>query len=838
MAKKKIVDVINEYVDQNILTENLEDIVGERFGRYSKYIIQDRALPDVRDGLKPVQRRILYSMYKQGMFSDKPYKKCARIVGDVIGKYHPHGDTSVYDAMVRLSQHWKIRNLLVDMHGNNGSIDGDSAAAMRYTEARMSKASEYLLNDIDKRTVVFIPNFDDEEYEPTVLPARYPNLLVNGATGISAGYATEIPPHNPREVINAVVKRIDNPDMTVEDLLKVMRGPDFPTGGIVQGRDQILQAYRTGRGRIVIKSVTEIEEQSIIITEIPYEVNKANLVRKMDEIRIKKQIDGIKEVRDESDREGLRIVVDVKKGFEPQSILNFLHKKTNLTKSYNYNMVAINNKRPMLMGVLEILDAYILHQKEVVTNRSNYELRKAQKRLHIVEGIIRLMDILDEVITLIRSSKNKRDAKNKLIKKYSFTEEQSEAIVTLQLYRLSNTDITQLQDESSELNVTIDYLKSILSNELKLEEVIKKELTDIISKLPTKRVSIVEEEIEKIVVSEEALVSDEQVVVGISCAGYVKSSSPRSYNSTKQAQVKDNDSMLFERELSTLNTILMFTNKGNYVYIPVFKIPTYKWKELGTHINNIVQLSEGEEIIKVVAVENFKKEEYFLFVTKNNLVKLTKLEDFEVSRYNKTIKAIKLNSSDEVVSIDISETVENEVLIFADNGQALRFNMSEIPVTATTAKGVKGMNLSTKQSLSSGLILKDNHVLIILTNRGTIKRVDPVIIPKKRRTNKGFQVYKVVKSNPYLVKDVCLMNATQYKKKVSIRINTDLQLVEVSAFDIKVDKTENGKLFVKKDMGRALYINIDQVEVDESLPVISEYVKEDDKEVVQQKLFN
>jgi topoisomerase-4 subunit A len=836
MADKRLADIIESFVDEKILKENLEDIVGERFGRYSKYIIQDRALPDVRDGLKPVQRRILYSMHKQGMFSDKPYKKSARIVGDVIGKYHPHGDTSVYDAMVRLSQPWKIRNLLIDMHGNNGSIDGDSAAAMRYTEARMTHESEFLLRDIDKRTVDFIPNFDDEEYEPTVLPAKYPNILVNGASGISAGYATEIPPHNPREVINAVIKRLDDSLETVEDLVKVMRGPDFPTGGIVQGKDQILQAYETGRGRIVIRSVTEIQGESIIVTEIPYEVNKALLVRKIDDIRIKKQIDGIKEVRDESDREGLRIVIDVKSGFNPTSIENFLHKKTDLSKNYNYNMVAINNKRPQLMSVLEIIDAYILHQKEVITNRSNYELRKASKRLHIVEGIIRLMDVLDEVIALIRASKNKQDAKNQLMKKFKFSDEQSEAIVTLQLYKLSNTDITAMQEEKDSLEKIIERLKQIISNETELESVIKDELTEVMKKMHTKRISKVEEEIEKIVVQEEQLISEETLVVGVSCAGYIKASSPRSYRSTKQAQVRDNDSLLFESEVSSLNTLLLFTNTGNYVYIPIYKLPQFKWKDLGTHINNIVQLEQDEEIIKVILVEDFNVEQYLLFVTKDNLVKVTKLNEFEVSRFNKTIKAIKLNKGDEVVSIDTTSSLDKEVLLFADNGQGLRFSLSEIPVTATTAKGVKGMRLNPDQKLSAGVILENYNVLIILTNRGTIKRIDPVEIPKKRRTNKGYQVYKVVKSNPYLVKDVCLMNATQYKNKVTVRINTDLQLVEISAFDIKVDDTKNGKLFVKKGQGTALYINIEQVEEDPTNPPISEYVKEKDVEIVQQKL--
>jgi topoisomerase-4 subunit A len=616
MAKRKVLEEIERYVDQKIIKENLEDIVGERFGRYSKYIIQDRALPDVRDGLKPVQRRILYSMYKLGMFSDKPYKKSARIVGDVIGKYHPHGDTSIYDAMVRLSQTWKIRNPLIDMHGNNGSIDGDSAAAMRYTEARMSKMSEYLLKDIDKRTVDFVPNFDDEEYEPTVLPSRYPNLLVNGATGISAGYATEIPPHNLREVVKAVIKRIDTPEMTIDDLIKIVKGPDFPSGAIVQGKDQIRRALETGRGRIIIKSKAIIEDMSIIVTELPYEVNKATLVRKMDDIRIKKKVEGIAEVRDESDREGLRIVIDIKKGADPEFILNFLHKKTDLSKSYNYNMVSIINKRPVLTGMFEMMDAYILHQKIVITNRSNYQLRKAQKRLHIVDGIIKMMDILDDVIALIRASKDKKDAKSKLMRKYKFTEEQSEAIVTLQLYRLSNTDIGALQNENAKLNITIEELNKILHNEEDLQRVVKDELQSIIKILTTPRRSHIEAEIEKITISKEELVTEEQVVLGITRQGYVKKSTPRSFKATAKPVLKDDDSMLFNEEVSTLDTMLIFTNKGNYIYLPVFEVPDYKWKELGTHINNIVQLEEEEIIIKIVHVKDFSSDQYLLFVTK------------------------------------------------------------------------------------------------------------------------------------------------------------------------------------------------------------------------------
>jgi len=838
MAKRKVVEEIERYVNQKIVKENLEDIVGDRFGRYSKYIIQERALPDVRDGLKPVQRRILYSMYKLGMFSDKPYKKSARIVGDVIGKYHPHGDTSIYDAMVRLSQTWKIRNPLIDMHGNNGSIDGDSAAAMRYTEARMSLTSEYLLKDIDKRTVDFVPNFDDEEYEPTVLPSRYPNLLVNGATGISAGYATEIPPHNLREVVKAVIKRIDDPEMTIDDLVKIVKGPDFPTGAIVQGKEQIKQALETGRGRIIIKSKAHIEDNSIIITELPYEVNKATLVRKMDDIRIKKRVEGIAEVRDESDREGLRVVIDIKKDADPEFILNFLHKKTDLSKSYNYNMVSIINKRPVLCGMFKMIDAYILHQKIVITNRSNHQLRKAQKRLHIVDGIIKMMDVLDDVIALIRSSKDKKDAKLKLMKKYKFTEEQSEAIVTLQLYRLSNTDIGALQNENMNLNIIIKKLNKILQNEEELQRVVKEELHSIIKILATPRRSEIETEIEKIVITKEELVLDEQVVLGITKDGYVKKSTPRSYKATDKPGLKDDDSMLFVDHVSTLDTILIFTNKGNYVYLPVFEVPDYKWKELGTHINNIVQLEENETIIKIIHVTDFSTNAHLFFVTKSNLIKLTKLEEFNVSRYSKTIKAINLNKNDEVVGIDLTNSLNKEVLIVSNKGLGLRMNMSEVPITSTTAKGVKGMNLPTKQKLSSGVVLEEHHDLLILTHRGTIKRISISDIPLKKRTNKGVQIYKEVKSNPFLITDLCLMNASQYKNRAEITINTTKTRVIINAFDVKHDKTGNGKAFVKPRFGKPLFMNIEDIEIDENLTPLSDYVKTENTDIIQQKLFD
>ncbi|MDY0339076.1 MAG: DNA topoisomerase (ATP-hydrolyzing), partial [Acholeplasmataceae bacterium] len=523
------IEKINAYLDK-VIESSLEDIVSDRFAKYSKYIIQDRALPDARDGLKPVQRRILYAMQQMGMNFNKPYKKSARIAGEVMGKYHPHGDSSIYEAMVRLSQDFKMLVPLIDMHGNNGSIDGDSAAAMRYTEARLSKAAEALLGDIDKRTVPFVPNFDDEELEPTVLPAKFPNLLVNGATGISAGYATKIPPHNLKEVIEATIAYLENDKLTIEEIESFILGPDFPTGGIVQGKAGIRQALETGSGKIVIRAKTEIEEVSksqdrIIISEIPYEVNKSDLVKQMDLYRIDKKIEDILEVRDESDQEGLRIAIDLKKGADPQLILNLLYKQTDLQVTYNYNMVAILNHRPVLVGVLPILKAYVDHQKDVITNRSNYELEKAQKRQHIVIGLIKMVSVIEEVVQIIRNSNNKADAKENIMKRFEFSEIQAEAIVTLQLYRLSNTDIVALENESLALTEKIKQLGLILSSEKELKKVIKKELLDVSQTLGVARKSEVESEIETIKIDHKELINDENVMIGITREGYVKRSS-------------------------------------------------------------------------------------------------------------------------------------------------------------------------------------------------------------------------------------------------------------------------------------------------------------------------
>ena len=836
---EKLQDIIDDFIEGKIMDETLQDIVGERFARYSKYIIQDRALPDVRDGLKPVQRRILYAMQQLGLSQDKPYKKSARIVGDVIGKYHPHGDSSVYEAMVRLGQDFKMREPLVDMHGNKGSIDGDSAAAMRYTEARMSALSEYLLQDLEKHTVDFIPNFDDEEYEPVVLPARFPNLLINGASGISAGYATEIPPHNLEEIVKGVIKRIDKPTSTIDDILKIVKGPDFPTGAIVQGKEGIKKALETGKGRIIIKSRTEIEDQNIIVTEIPYEVNKATLVRRIDEIRLKKKIDGIREVRDESSSEGLRIVIETKASFEPEAIEAFLHKKTDLTKSYTYNMVAIDNKRPRVLGLISIMDSYILHQKEVVTNKSNFELKKADKRLHIVEGIIRMVDVIDEVIDLIRKSKSKKDAREKLVKTFEFSEEQAEAILTLQLYRLSNTDLNALIKEKETLEKTIQDLKDILSNERSLENVIKKDLRAIIRKVKSPRRTTIEDEIERIEVQEEDLIESEAVRVGLTREGYIRRASLRSFKATETPDFKENDAFLFNNEVSSTDTLLIFTDHGHYIYLPVFKLTEGKWKDMGLHINHIVPLSNGEKIISVQAVSSFDEfQGYLIFTTRDNVIKRTAIKDFDVQRYNRAIRSMKLSKGDIIEDITHTYNEDSEIMTFTKTGHALRYDVGEIPCTSTSAKGVKALNLKPAESLACSVVLEANKDVIVLTSRGTLRRFNPGDIEKKKRTLKGESIIKEVKTNPYLIVDAVLMDSMQYKKRAPIHILTDKGETTVSAFEVKSNQADTGKKFVKgKQTPFKLFIESGLLEEDEEIQPLNEFIPKPTTPLHQQSLF-
>ena len=678
---------------------SLEDVIGDRFGRYSKYIIQERALPDVRDGLKPVQRRILFAMYSSGNTYDKNFRKSAKTVGDVIGQYHPHGDSSVYDAMVRLSQDWKLRHVLIEMHGNNGSIDNDPPAAMRYTEAKLSQLSEELVRDINKETVSFIPNYDDTTLEPMVLPARFPNLLVNGSTGISAGYATDIPPHNLGEVIQATLKYIDNPNISVNQLMKYIKGPDFPTGGIIQGIDGIKKAYETGKGKIVVRSKVDEEalrngRKQLIVTEIPYEVNKSSLVKRIDELRADKKVDGIIEVRDETDRTGLRIAIELKKDVNSESIKNYLYKNSDLQITYNFNMVAISDGRPKLMGLREIIDSYLNHQIEVVANRTKYDLNHAEKRMHIVEGLMKALSILDEVIALIRHSKNKKDAKDNLVKEFDFTEAQAEAIVMLQLYRLTNTDIVALEEEHEELQKLIEAYRNILDNHDALLNVIKKELTEIRKRFKTSRLSSIEAEISEIKIDKEVIVPSEEVVLSVTRHGYIKRTSTRSFNASGVTEVglKEGDSLLKYQTVNTQDTALVFTNKGRYLFIPIHKIADVRWKELGQHVSQIVPLEENERIIDVFNEKTFDGKAFYIIATRNGMIKKSNQSLFKTTRFNKPLIATKLKNEDEVVNV-LRITQEQMITVITHKGMSLTYSTEELSDTGLRAAGVKSINL-------------------------------------------------------------------------------------------------------------------------------------------------
>ncbi len=735
----------------------LEDVIGDRFGRYSKYIIQDRALPDVRDGLKPVQRRILFAMYKDGNTYDRNFRKSAKTVGNVIGNYHPHGDSSVYDAMVRMSQDWKLRHVLIEMHGNNGSIDNDPPAAMRYTEAKLSKLAEVLLQDIDKETVEHVQNFDDTAMEPMVLPARYPNLLVNGSTGISAGYATDIPPHNLGEVIDATLKLIDKPSASVDELIEHIKGPDFPTGGIIQGLDGIKKAYKTGKGKIVVRSKVEIEKirggrEQIVVTEVPFEVNKGTLVKKIDELRADKKIEGIVEVRDETDREGLRIAIELKKDINSEGVLNYLYKNTDLQVLYHFNMVAINNRRPELLGLKQILESYIEHQKEVVTRRSQYELSQAQKRMHIVEGLIKALSILDEVIETIRASKNKRDAKENLIAKYEFTEEQAEAIVMLQLYRLTNTDIVSLENEFDELKQTIERLKDILQNEKSLFKVIKNELRAVRKEFADERLTEIEEKIEEIKIEKEILVPSEETIVSVTHDGYIKRTSNRSYiaSGVEEVGLKDGDYLLMHEKMNTQDTLIVFTNKGNYLFIPVHEIVDLKWKDLGKHISQMIPIDDDERVISVNKETDFKPSSNYIIATKNGMIKKSTNDKFKASRITKPLVAIKLKGDDEVVSV--LKIVNDELItVITEKGMSLTYDTDELSDIGLKAAGVKSINLKDNDKVVMTDKLPNDQSVFIVTDRGSVKRMKAEQFVPAKRSQRGLMILKELKSKAHRI---------------------------------------------------------------------------------------
>ncbi|KGX92034.1 DNA topoisomerase IV subunit A [Pontibacillus halophilus JSM 076056 = DSM 19796] len=744
---------------QRYLDLPLEEVIGDRFGRYSKYIIQDRALPDARDGLKPVQRRILYAMHHERNTHDKPHRKSAKTIGTVIGNYHPHGDSSVYEAMVRMSQDWKLRNVLVEMHGNNGSVDGDPPAAMRYTEGRLSSISSELLRDIEKETVDHIPNFDDTIMEPVVLPAKFPNLLVNGSTGISAGYATEIPSHNLGEVIDAVIQRIDHPEASVDELMTALKGPDFPTGGIIQGVEGIKKAYETGKGKIVVRGRAAIEtikggKEQIVIDEIPYDVNKANMVKKMDELRIDKKVEGIAEVRDETDRTGLRVVIELKKDADSTGILNYLYKNTDLQISYHFNMVAIHNKTPKLLSLPQLLDSYILHQRDVVTRQSNYDLRKAKERAHIVEGLMKAISILDEVIATIRASKDKGDAKNRISEAYGFTEAQAEAIVNLQLYRLTNTDITSLQEEEAELKKRIADLEAILGDEQKLLKVIKTDLKKLRKQYATDRVTKIEDEIEELKINLEVTVPSEDVLVSVTEEGYIKRTSLRSYAASNGEgfAMKDGDTLLGLYEINTTDTLLAFTNKGNYIYLPVHELPDIRWKDLGQHIANVISIDRNEHLIKAIPIRDFKQPQYLLFATKNGMVKRSELHLYQAQRYTKPLVAINIKDDDEVIGVELTSGSQ-EVFLASNKGYGLWFDETELKPIGQRAGGVKGMTLKDDEEVINlaSFHLGEDPSLLLITHRGAAKRMRLKEFDKSQRAKKGVVMLRELKKNPHQI---------------------------------------------------------------------------------------
>ncbi|MCI8671758.1 MAG: DNA topoisomerase IV subunit A [Bacilli bacterium] len=799
----------------------LEEIMGLRFGAYAKEIIQDRAIPDVRDGLKPVQRRILFAMYKAGYTYDKKYVKCAATVGDVLGKYHPHGDSSVYDAMVRMSQWWKQNSILVDMKGNNGSMDGDGAAAYRYTEARLAKISNELLADLEKNTVNFAPNFDDRLLEPTVLPAKFPNLLVNGTMGISAGYATNIPPHNLGEIIDATIKRIESPNCKLDTILEIVKGPDFPTGGIACGIDGIRDAFKTGKGRVIVKSkydiVKEKGKEKIIITEIPYDVNKALLVNKIDGIRIDKKIDGMAEVRDESDREGLRIAIDLKAGANADLVLNYLFKNTDLQISYNYNMVAIVNRVPKTLGILEILDAYIAHNREVILNRTKFDLAANEKAMHIVEGLIKCISILDEVIKVIRASKNKSDAKNNLVKEFDFTMEQAEAIVTLQLYKLTNTDVVELEEKMEKLAKLIEGLKAILSDEEVLKYVMKKELKLIKKEYATPRLTKIEENIQEIKLDIKEMIPKENVVVVVTNEGYLKRVSSKSYAaSTEDTTLKPGDFVTGLYECTTLDTLMVFTNLGNYLFIPVYKIPDMKWKELGKHVNNIIMLQDGE---KVLTSYIYNKNKTLVLASKEGMAKRTLMSDFEVQRCNKPMTALKLKANDELVSVNLAT---DNILFITANGYYLNYKSEELPIVGTKASGVKGISLKEDQLITTISYDDKTEYVTLFTDNKTAKRVKISDLETHSRAKKGSTILKKTKTVTY---KVITAFGTSARDLVLTKVDSDINILKNSDIAI-MDLASTGSNISKYKLDTAAKVTLKEKIEDNEMPKKEEKTEE------------
>ncbi|MDY2728402.1 MAG: DNA topoisomerase IV subunit A [Candidatus Onthovivens sp.] len=753
MAKKKVdEDVITP---EHIENQSLDFVMGDRYAIYAKYVIQDRAIPDARDGLKPVQRRIIYSMAKSGNTFDKDTKKCATIVGAVMGKYHPHGDSSIYDALVRMSQPWKMNMPLIKFQGNNGSIDNDPAAAHRYTEAKLNEFAMNLVSDIDKNTVDMMLNFDDTELEPIVLPARFPNLFVNGSEGIAVAIATEIPPHNLREIIEATIYRMYHPSCSIEELLNIVKGPDFPTGGIIYDSQGLKDIYFTGRGKIEIASKVDViigkDSNFLIITEIPYKVVKQDLVFSIDKIRKNREIDGIVEVIDESAGEDIKISIELRKEVDPNVVLTYLFNKTQLKVNYSANVVAISHDRPKTLTLSSYLDTYIDHQVDVIRRRSQYLLDVSKNRLHIVDGLIHAVNIIDEIVALIRGSKDKKDAKNNLINKFNFSEEQAEAIVMMHLYKLSNTDVNIYINEKKDLEDQITELSEILTSESKLKRVIANDLKKISEKYGIERRTLITEENQEVSIEKRDLIIKEDVFVCVTREGYAKRSSIKSYKASNSLPgVKEGDTVILQTLCNTGDYILAFTDKGNYLFIPVHELCDIKWKDEGKHINSFINLPIDEYIIRCILVKDFDKNVNIVLASKNGQIKKTSLKEFFATRYSKPITCMKLLKGDEVADVAVANGNSN-LLLITKSGVATCFNESEISCTGLKTSGVKSISTLKNSTVNSLFTFRNNerNKLFLITKQGMLRIFDSNNVEITNRLGKTQIVFKSFKSDPH-----------------------------------------------------------------------------------------
>ncbi len=797
-----------EKVVENILQGTLDSLIGDKFGNYSKYIIQERALPDLRDGLKPVQRRVLYAMQDLRLTHKSPYKKSARVVGDVIGKYHPHGDTSVYDAMVRLAQEWKVNMPLVDMHGNKGSVDGDSPAAMRYTETRLGKISSQLLRDIEKDIVSFSPNFDDSELEPTVLPARYPNLLVNGATGIASGYSTNIPPHNLKELIKALIYILKNDSVTLSNITRFIKGPDFPTGGTVSSAKSIKEAYRSGKGKVVITSKWEYneKEKQIEITEIPYEVNKSDLVKKIDDLIRNNKVPGVKEVRDDTDRQGMQITLLCKPEINVELVMNYLFKSTDLRKNYSFNMVAIKEKKPELLGLLDILESFVDFQIEIYTKQFKFELLKLEKRLEIVEGLIKVVDIIDDIINVIRKSKNKKEARENVMKKFKFSENQAEAIVTLRLYRLSSTDVNELNDELKLLKKSISHYKKGIKDKNYLKEFIVSELEEISEEYGVKRRSIIEDEIEEVKIDEKDLIQEEVVWVSVTHQGYIKKISQRSKEAGEQASgeygKREDDIVISMTETSNLKTLVFFSAQGKYFTLPIYKLLDSKYRDIGEHVSKFTSLDALDRIVSTAIVSDFERKGELVFSTKNGMIKRSLIKDMSTSVNKRGAKFMGLKDNDEVISVSMMTDKQSFITSITESGYGVKYVADNLSTVGLGASGVKNVNVTPGDKVVATLVNsiadvdEGNSQVIFVAHNGKAKRIRIKDVKAVSRGAKGSLVASQTKSNPYRI-----VNAFNVELTDEIRILTDgdKNLMLRPKGDLTITDTSNGLTKLTKE---------------------------------------